>query len=70
MELSTAGFCGYLAAVIHSGQADDLIMRSPFHVTFEGSSGEEYSYQKIIYPDYGHMLPLKKDVMKCVLEWL
>ena len=147
-----------MAAVIHSGQADNLVMISPSHVAFEGvskdkkemrrrsfliwngqgipyvsadfskykmheayekayadkereaaamaalpitsvkarmlflagakdsswpaaysvdrlckaleSSGEEHSFQKIIYPDYGHMLPLKKDVMKYVLEWL
>ena len=30
----------------------------------------EHSFQKIIYPYYGHMLQLKKDVMKYVLEWL
>ena len=34
------------------------------------SRGEEHSFLKTIYPDYGHMLPLKKDVMKHVLEWL
>ena len=152
------GSIAALAAVIYSGQADDLIMMSPSHVAFEGvskdkkemrgrsfltwkgqdipyvsadfskykmheayekayadkereaaamaalpitsvkarmlflagakdsswpaaysvdrlckaleSSGEEHEFQKIIYPGYGHMLPLKKDVMNRVFEWL
>ena len=30
----------------------------------------KHSYCKVIYPEYGHMLPLKKEVMKQVMEWL
>ena len=155
---TSMGSIAALAAVIHSGQADDLIMMSPSHVAFEGvskdkkemcgrsfltwkgqdipyvspdfskykmheayekayadkerelaammalpitavkarilflagakdsswpavysveklcegleSSGEEHNFQKILYPDYGHMLPLKKDVMNRLFEWL
>lgn len=34
------------------------------------SSDTEYAYAKVIYPKYGHLLLLKKEVMQQVFSWL
>lgn len=33
-------------------------------------SKAEHSFSKVIYPEYGHLLPLKKEVMHQVFSWL